>query len=73
MFMDQVNQYLHLIEKASFILGAIFYLIFAIVVVKQVGTMSKNVYDKFNPILITFSYVHLIFAGFLVFLTIAIL
>jgi hypothetical protein len=30
--------------------------------------MSKNVHDKFNPILITFSFIHLIFSGILIFL-----
>lgn len=70
---NQINQYLQLVGKASFILGAIFYLVFAVIVVKQVSTMSKNVYDKFNYILIIFSYLHLIFAGLFLFMTILIL
>lgn len=69
----QVNFYLQLVEKASFILGAIMYLIFAFVVVKQVGSMTKNVYDKFNSVLIAFSYIHLAFAVFLLVLTLVIL
>jgi hypothetical protein len=69
----QINQYLQILEKASFVLGAVLYVIFAMVVVKQVGTMSKNVNDKFNSVLIAFSYLHFAFAVFLVFLTLVIL
>jgi hypothetical protein len=69
----QINLYLQIVEKASFVLGSILYLIFALVVVKQVGSMTKNVYDKFNNILIAFSYIHFAFAIFLVFLTLVIL
>ncbi|MCX6726259.1 MAG: hypothetical protein NTY75_00370 [Candidatus Shapirobacteria bacterium] len=69
----QINQYLQILEKSSFVLGAVLYVIFAMVVIKQVGTMSKNVNDKFNSVLITFSYVHFVFAVFLVFLTLVIL
>jgi hypothetical protein len=71
--LPDINQYLQIVEKASFVLGAVFYLVFAIVVVKQVGTMTKTVKDKFNSVLILFSYLHLIFAGFLVLSTILIL
>jgi len=35
--------------------------------------MTKNVYDKYNSVLIAFSYIHITFAVFLVFLTIIIL
>lgn len=69
----QINQYIQILEKASFVLGAVLYVIFAMVVVKQVGTMSKNVNDKFNSVLIAFSYLHFAFAVFLVFLTLVIL
>jgi len=67
MFADLYN-YLNIAEKIFAILGTLIYLIFALVVVKQVGTMSKNVNDKFNGILILFSYIHLAMAVFLVFL-----
>lgn len=69
----QINQYIQILEKASFVLGAVLYVIFAMVVVKQVGTMSKNVNDKFNSVLIAFSYLHFAFAVILVFLTLVIL
>ena len=68
-----LNNYFLLLEKLSFVLGAILYLIFALVVVKQTTMMSNNVNDKFNGILITFSYLHLTFSILLVFLTLIIL
>jgi len=63
-----LGSYLLLAEKLFGVLGAIIYLVFALVVVKQVGAMSKNVKDKFNGILIAFSYIHLAAAVALVFL-----
>jgi alanine dehydrogenase len=70
---QQYTQILFLIGKLFFTAGAIIYAIFALVVVRQVRTMSKNVYDKFNTILIIFSYLHLAFSIFLIFLTLAVL
>lgn len=67
MFQD-LNSYLALVEKIFGIIGTLIYLIFSLVMVKQVGTMTKNVKDKFNGILIVFSYVHLMAAILLVFL-----
>ncbi len=69
----QINTYILLIEKMSFVLGSILYLVFALVVIKQTTMMSKNVSDKFNGILITFAYIHAGFSIFLVFLTLTIL
>lgn len=63
----------HFLEKILGIAGSVIYLIFALVVVKQVKTMSKNVKDKFNNILITISYLHLLGAILLVFLAVTIL
>ena len=57
--------YLFLLEKIFVFLGTGVYLIFAVIVVKQVSMMSKNVYDKFNGVLIVFSYIHLALAIFL--------
>lgn len=70
---NSLNNYLIVAEKIFGVLGTIVYFIFALVVVKQVSTMSKNVKDKFNSILIIFSYLHLIAAGLLVFLALTIL
>jgi hypothetical protein len=69
----QINTYFLLLEKFAFVLGAFLYTIFALVIVKQTTMMSKNVSDKFNSILIIFSYLHLAFSIFLVFLTLVIL
>ena len=69
----QINNLFLIAEKSFFVLSSIFYLIFAIIVVKQTTMMSKNVSDKFNSILITFAYIHAAFSFFLVFLTLVIL
>lgn len=63
--------YFLLIQKIFFILCSIFYFIFAAIVVRQTISMSKNITDKFNPIIVIFSYIHLILAGFLILSTIA--
>jgi len=62
--------YFLLAQKLFFVACSILYFIFALIVVKQVTSMSKNVHDKFNPILISFSFIHLIFSGILFFLVI---
>ena len=67
MFPDFTN-YLVLVEKIFGIVGSLIYLIFALVIVKQVNTMTRNVRDKFNGILIVFSYIHMAVAILLVFL-----
>jgi len=64
--MPDVTAFIEIFEKAIFVVGGILYLIFAFVVVKQVATMSRNIVDKFNSVLIIFSYIHLIFAILLV-------
>jgi hypothetical protein len=74
--MNQISNfmpYFLLAQKTFFILCAILYFIFSLVVVKQVTTMSKDVKDKFNPILITFSYLHLVFAALLILMTVFVL
>lgn len=67
------NLIILLFQKIIFVLGALIYLVFAIIVVRQVTTMTKNVNDSFNPALIIFSYLHLLFALFLVLLTLFVL
>lgn len=66
--MFNFGNYLAIFERVLGVLGTIIYLIFSLVVVKQVGTMTKNVKDKFNSVLIAFSYLHLLAAIILVFL-----
>ena len=68
--MSQITLVLLLLEKIFAILGTILYFIFSIIIVKQVTSMSQNVYDKFNGILIVFSYLHLLFSLFLIALAI---
>ena len=68
-----LDHYLALAEKIFFILGAIIYFVFALVVVKQTTTMSKYVHDIFNTILIIFSFIHLAFSLLLVIMTIVVL
>lgn len=70
---QNIGQYLQLLEKGFFVLGSLIYLVFAIVIIKQTTVMTKNVHDKFNPILIVFSFLHLAFSLLLVFLTITLL
>ncbi len=65
MMLPDFTNYLIILEKIFAFLGTGIYLIFAIVIVKQVSMMTKNVNDKFNGIVIVFSYVHLGLAIFL--------
>lgn len=59
--------------KIFAVLGTVLYFIFALIVVKQVNMMTKNISDKFNAILVMFSWLHLLFALFLIFLTLTVL
>lgn len=71
--LTDLGSFFHFLEKLLGVAGSVIYFIFALVVVKQVSTMSKNVKDKFNGILITVSYLHLIGAILLIFLALTIL
>ncbi len=71
--MSELSSVFDFLEKFLGIAGSVIYLIFALVIVKQVNTMSKNVKDKFNSILITISFIHLLGAILLVFLALTIL
>lgn len=66
-------QYFLVVEKGFFVILSFLYIIFSIVVVRQVTSLSKNISGKFNVILTTISYINLIFSFFLVFLTLIIL
>ncbi|MCL4384137.1 hypothetical protein M1116_01670 [Patescibacteria group bacterium] len=61
------------ITKIFAIVGAVLYFIFGLIVVKQVGMMTRSVNDKFNGILTVFSYLHLAFCLFLILMTIVVL
>ncbi|MDD2483218.1 MAG: hypothetical protein PHE71_03020 [Candidatus Shapirobacteria bacterium] len=54
------------ITRIFFIACSFLYLVFALIVVKQVTSMSKSVTDKFNVILILFSFIHLGFSILLI-------
>ena len=71
--LENFGFYFYLFEKFSFVLGAIIYLIFALIIVKQVATMTKNVNDTFNSVIIIFSYAHLLFAILLTLLILVLL
>jgi hypothetical protein len=63
-----VENVLTIAVKVVAVAGTIIYFIFSLVVVKQVTAMSHNVKDKFNGILIVFSYIHLLFSVLLMLL-----
>ena len=67
------NYYLLLLGKTLFVFASVLYFVFALVIVKQVSMMTKNVADKFNFILLSFSYLHLLFSIFLILLTLIVL
>ena len=67
--MFDVGNILLMTEKVMATLGTIIYFVFALVIVKQVTTMTHQVKDKFNGILIVFSYLHLMFSLLLVLLS----
>ena len=71
--LGSLNSYLNMALKISFTLGSLIYFIFAVIVVKQTATMTKNVNDKFNPVLVMISYLHLAFSALIVLLTLVIL
>lgn len=54
------NDYFMLILKGFFIFASGLYLIFAIIVLRQVVLMSKNVKDIHNPLLFGLSVIHLL-------------
>lgn len=52
--------------KIFFIIFSVLNLIFSLIVVKQVTSMSKDINDKFNFILISFSYLYVILSILLI-------
>ena len=68
--LPDITGYFIILERIFAIVGTGLYLIFAIVIVKQVSMMTKNVYDKFNWIVIVFSYIHLALSVFLLLMSI---
>jgi hypothetical protein len=66
MFNLDLNNYFLIIIKIFFIITSILNLVFSLIVVKQVNSMSKNIIDKFNQILKIFSYTYLVFSAIVV-------
>ena len=64
--LSNLDSYFFGVTKIFFVALSILYLIFSLIVVKQVTSMSKSITDKFNIILIAFSFIHLIFSVVLV-------
>lgn len=61
------------IEKLFFLSGAFLYLIFAIVIIRQIGVMKKTVITDLSPTITLLGLIHLVisivvFVGFLLFL-----
>lgn len=63
---NNMESYFFIFTKGFFILSSLIYFVFALIVVKQVTSMSKSVNDKFNPVLVIFSFLHLGFSIFLI-------
>ncbi|HPD44677.1 MAG TPA: hypothetical protein PK131_00670 [Candidatus Woesebacteria bacterium] len=63
-----LNNIFFLLTKIFVIVGGLIYLIFALLIVKQVKVFSKNIRDKFNRPIMIASYLHLILAFLLIFL-----
>lgn len=66
---NNLTNYFFGATKIFFIACSLLYLVFSLIVVKQVTSMSKSVQDKFNHILIVFSFIHLGFSVFLILTT----
>jgi len=64
-FLNFENYFLIAI-KIFFIVGSIINLIFSLIVVKQVSSMSQKIRDKFNYVLKIISYIYLVVSVILV-------
>ncbi len=61
-----LENYFLIFIKIIFIIFSVLNLIFSLIVVKQVTSMSKDINDKFNFILISFSYIYMILSVLLI-------
>lgn len=53
------DQFVLTVFKNCFVAGSLLYIIFAVVVVRQIVVMKKTLITSFNPIILTFGYLHL--------------
>ena len=61
-----LENYFLIFIKIFFIIFSVLNLIFSLIVVKQATSMSKDINDKFNFILISFSYLYMILSVLLI-------
>lgn len=54
-----LNSILQLIFKHFFIFGGIIYIVFAVVVIRQIATMRKTLVTSFSPVIRLLGYLHL--------------
>ncbi|MBD3250427.1 MAG: hypothetical protein GF381_02580 [Candidatus Pacebacteria bacterium] len=47
------------IFKSSFVIGSLLYIVFAIVVIRQIVVMKRTLITSFNPVILFLGYVHL--------------
>jgi hypothetical protein len=57
------------VQKYFFVALSFLYLIFSIIIVKQIAVMARDIKDKLNPIIVSFSYIQLAFSICVIFLT----
>lgn len=55
-----INQFLQNLFHDFFIIGGILYIIFAIVVIRQIHVMKKTLITTFSPVIEIIGYIHLI-------------
>lgn len=64
-----INNYIYLLIHILVIASAFVYLIFALIIIKQVKNFSKNIKDKYDAFIQIASVIHLIFTVFFVLAT----
>ena len=56
---ESLSKMLEMLFKDFFILGAIIYIVFAVVIVRQIAVMKKTISTSFSPVIQTLGYIHL--------------
>ncbi len=57
-----VGDGIHLLVKAMLIVGMLFYLIFSVVIIRQIQLMKKTVHTTFSPTVTILGQIHLLLA-----------
>lgn len=71
--MFQLNTAIYIFQKIFVVVGTIVYFIFATIVLKQTTSLSKNIHDKFNQVVVSAAFIHMIASVGLIFLALIIL